>query len=305
MSANVVEAEAGSVAAALPVRSPRRTRLLERTFVRVAVVAIAVLWSLPTAGLLVSSFRSNADVRSSGWWDALLHPFEATQWTLSNYVTVLGADALGTAFINSLVVTIPAVVIPITMAAFAAYAFAWMRFPGRRLLFAIVVAMLVVPIQMSLVPVLRLYAGLDLNGTFLGVWLAHTGFGLPLAIFLLYNYISQLPGDLFESAAIDGASHFQIFRELVVPLSVPALASFAIFQFLWVWNDLLVALVYLGTETSVGTLPARLNELVGTRGEAWHLLTAGAFVTMIVPLAVFLLLQRYFVRGLIAGSVKG
>jgi alpha-glucoside transport system permease protein len=309
VTAGVVEAEpvggAGTVAAVVPIRSPRRAKLLERTFVRVAVVVIAVVWSLPTAGLLISSFRSNADIRSTGWWEALLHPFEAAQWTAANYVSVLGANGLGTAFVNSLVVTIPAVVIPITMAAFAAYAFAWMRFPGRRLLFALVVAMLVVPIQMSLVPVLRLYAGLDLNGTFLGVWLAHTGFGLPLAVFLLYNYISQLPGDLFESASIDGASHFQIFRELVVPLSVPALASFAIFQFLWVWNDLLVALVYLGTEASVGTLPARLNELVGTKGESWHLLTAGAFVTMIVPLTVFLLLQRYFVRGLIAGSVKG
>jgi alpha-glucoside transport system permease protein len=306
VTAGAVEAEGiGSVAAVRATRSPRRARLIERTGVRVAVVVIAVIWSLPTAGLLISSFRSNADIRASGWWDALLHPFEAAQWTVSNYVAVLNADNLATSFVNSLVVTIPSVVIPITMAAFAAYAFAWMRFPGRRLLFAIVVAMLVVPLQMSLVPILRLFAGLDLNGTFLGVWLAHTGFGLPLAIFLLYNYISQLPGDIFESASIDGASHFQIFRELVVPLSVPALASFAIFQFLWIWNDLLVALVYLGTQEQVATLPARLNELVGTKGESWHLLTAGAFVTMIVPLAVFLLLQRYFVRGMIAGSVKG
>ena len=303
-------------AEATPLRSESATRTFGRsTFgrgffgrigVRVAVVLIAVAWSVPTAGLLISSFRPANDIRSTGWWEALLHPFEATTtWTLANYETVLTADGLFNAFINSLVVTIPAVVIPITMAAYAAYAFAWMRFPGRSLLFAIVVGLLVVPIQMSLVPVLRMYAALDLNGTFLGVWLAHSGFGLPLAIFLLYNYISQLPGDLFESASIDGASHFQIFRELVVPLSVPALASFAIFQFLWVWNDLLVALVYLGTQEQVATLPARLNELVGTKGESWHLLTAGAFVTMIVPLTVFLLLQRYFVRGLIAGSVKG
>ena len=277
-----------------------------RVGLRAAVVLVTVAWSLPTAGLMISSFRPANDIRASGWWEALLHPFEAaTSWTLANYETVLTADGLFNAFINSLVVTIPAVVIPITIAAYAAYAFAWMRFPGRSLLFAIVVGLLVVPLQMSLVPVLRLYSVLDLNGTFLGVWLAHAAFGLPLAIFLLYNYISQLPGDLFESAAMDGASHYQVFRTIVIPLSVPALASFAIFQFLWVWNDLLVALVFLGTTDAVMVMPARLNEMVGTRGESWHLLTAGAFVTMAVPLAVFLALQRFFVRGIIAGSVKG
>jgi alpha-glucoside transport system permease protein len=287
------------------VRPLRRTGLLGRTAVRVAVVLITALWSLPTVGLLISSFRSNAAVRSSGWWEALAHPFETAQWTVNNYVSVLNADGLAGSFVNSLVVTIPSVIIPITMAAFAAYAFAWMRFRGKSILFAIVVGLLVVPLQMSLVPILRLYLQLDLTGTFLGTWLAHTGFGLPLAIYLLYNYISQLPGDLFESAAIDGASHFQIFRRIVVPLSVPALASFAIFQFLWIWNDLLIALVYLGTNAEVSVLPARLNELVGTKGEAWHLLTAGAFVTMVVPVTVFLLLQRYFVRGIVTGSVKG
>ncbi|HSK51395.1 MAG TPA: carbohydrate ABC transporter permease [Clostridia bacterium] len=287
------------------VRPLRRTGFLGRTAVRVAVVLITALWSLPTVGLLISSFRSNAAVRESGWWEAIAHPFESAQWTVNNYLSVLNADGLAGSFVNSLVITIPSVIIPITMAAFAAYAFAWMRFPGRSILFAIVVGLLVVPLQMSLVPILRLYLQLDLTGTFLGTWLAHTGFGLPLATYLLYNYISQLPGDLFESAAIDGASHFQIFRRIVVPLSVPALASFAIFQFLWIWNDLLIALVYLGTNEEVAVLPARLNELVGTKGEAWHLLTAGAFVTMIVPVAVFLLLQRYFVRGIVTGSVKG
>jgi alpha-glucoside transport system permease protein len=277
-----------------------------RTGVRVAVILIAVAWSLPTAGLLISSFRPTNDIREGGWWEILLHPFDAARsFTLANYSTVLGADGMLDAFINSLVVTIPAVVIPITIAAYAAYAFAWMRFRGRSILFAIVVGLLVVPLQMSLVPVLRLYTALDLNGTFLGVWLAHASFGLPLAIFLLYNFIAQLPGDLFESAAMDGASHFQVFRSIVVPLSVPALASFAIFQYLWVWNDLLIALIYLGTNDAVAVMPARLNEMVGTKGESWHLLTAGAFVTMVVPLAVFLALQRFFVRGIIAGSVKG
>ena len=179
------------------------------------------------------------------------------------------------AFINSLIVTIPATVIPITIAAFAAYAFAWMRFPGRAILFAVVIGLLVVPLQMTLVPLLRLYNVMDLTGSYLGIWLAHAGFGLPLAIYLLYNYIAQLPKDIFESAFIDGASHYTAFTRLALPLSLPALASFAIFQFLWVWNDLLVALVFLGTDSEVAVLTSRLNELVGTRGEDWHVLTAG------------------------------
>ena len=271
---------------------------------RIAVVAICALWSIPTIGLLVTSVRDPADITTTGWWEALLNPFEEGQWTLGNYQAVIASEGFISAFINSLVVTIPSTVIPITIAAFAAYAFAWIKFPGRGILFAVVVGLLVVPLQMSLIPVLRLFGQVGLNGTFLGIWLAHTAFGLPLAIFLLYNFISQLPRDLFESAAIDGASHFQVFIRLVLPLSVPAIGAFAIFQFLWVWNDLLVALVFLGTGEDQRVLPSALNVLIGNRGGQWHLLTAGAFLTMVVPLAVFLLLQRAFVRGILAGSVK-
>jgi alpha-glucoside transport system permease protein len=295
---------------ALPVTlaEPRRpwSNWLGYAGVRVAVVGIIILWSLPTVGLLISSFRPADAITESGWWEAILHPFESAQeWALTNYETVLGSEGMGESFLNSLIVTIPATVIPITIAAFAAYAFAWMNFRGRSILFAVVVGLLVVPLQMALVPILRLFGALDLTGTFAGVWLAHTGFGLPLAIFLLYNFISQLPKDLMESAFIDGASHLTVFIRLVLPLALPALAAFAIFQFLWVWNDLLVALVYLGTDSSVSVMPARLNELVGTRGDQWHVLTAAAFVTMVVPLIVFLALQRYFVRGILTGSVKG
>ncbi|MCA9971897.1 MAG: carbohydrate ABC transporter permease [Anaerolineales bacterium] len=286
-------------------RSSLTQRFFRQAPVRIAVIVICFVWTLPSVGMLVSSFRSANNIRTTGWWTALLHPFEAAQWTLENYTAVLTADGMANAFANSLIITLPSTVIPITIAAFAAYAFAWMKFPGRDVLFAIVVGLLVVPLQMALIPILRLYTGLELNGTFLGTWLAHTGFGLPLAIYLLYNYISQLPGELFESAWIDGASHYTAFIRLVLPLSVPAIASFAIFQFLWVWNDLLVALVFLGTNPDVAIVTSRLSAMVGTKGEAWHLLTAGAFVTMIVPLIVFFSLQRYFVRGILAGSVKG
>ena len=281
-----------------------RPALLRSLPLRIAVIGICVLWSIPTVGLLVTSVRTPTEITTTGWWEALLHPFQQGQWTLANYQLVINSEGFITAFINSLIVTIPATAIPITIAAFAAYAFAWIRFPFRGFLFAVVVGLLVVPLQMSLIPILRLYGNLHLNGTFLGIWLAHTAFGLPLAIFLLYNFISQLPKDLFESAAIDGASHLQVFMRIVLPLSVPALGAFAIFQFLWVWNDLLIALVFLGTGEEQRVLPSALNVLIGNRGGQWHILTAGAFLTMIVPLAVFLLLQRFFVRGILAGSVK-
>jgi alpha-glucoside transport system permease protein len=282
----------------------QRSVFVRRMPLRVAVIAIAVIWSIPTLGIFISSFRDARDIQTSGWWDALLAPFQ-TQWTLMNYEAVLGGENMANAFINSLIVSIPATIIPITIAAFAAYAFAWMRFPFRGTLFMVVVALLVVPLQMALIPVQEIYQVLGINQTFLGVWVAHAAFGLPLAIFLLYNFISQLPGDLFETASIDGASHFQMFTKVVLPLSVPALAAFAIFQFLWVWNDLLVALVFLGATEDLSVMTLELSKLVGGRGQQWHLLTAGAFMTMILPMLVFLALQRYFVRGLLSGSVKG
>jgi len=220
-------------------------------------------------------------------------------------VETIPGDNFWGALFNSLAVTVPATVIPILIAAFAAYGFAWMKFPGRRIAFVLVVALLVVPLQVALVPLLQFYRRIDLNGTFLAIWLAHTGFGLPLATYLLFNYVSTLPRETLESAFIDGASHFTVFTRLILPLSVPALASFAIFQFLWVWNDYLVALVFLGGNPDFQVVTMRLANIVGSRGQDWHLLTAGAFITMFLPLVVFFSLQRYFVRGLLAGSVKG
>ncbi|WP_246778326.1 carbohydrate ABC transporter permease [Maritalea myrionectae] len=267
---------------------------------------------------------SNLTVNADGgyrWVSA--EPFETTRgqrvlyiaetpprFTLENYAEVLESEGIGRSFINSFTVTIPATIIPILIAAFAAYALAWMQFPGRSVLVAVVVGLLVVPLQMSLIPILRLYNGvMPLFGaeskSYLGIWLAHTGFGLPLAIYLLRNYMASLPKEIMESARMDGASHFNIFTTMVLPLSFPALASFAIFQFLWVWNDLLVATVFLGNNDRQLVLTGRLRELIGSRGDNWEILTSGAFISIIVPLVVFFALQRYFVRGLLAGSVKG
>ncbi len=364
--------------------SKKTNSLLGAIFVNGLLFIIVLIWTIPTIGIFISSFRNPFDIQTSGWWTIFPHKewvnikefkpagdldrngimtiggvsgtfeefrkgvftpdgekvtwvgnkrlgtiqIQEKQWTtrtnftLDNYTKVLSGkryvikasdgsekvfqgDNFVGALLNSLTVSIPATIIPILIAAFAAYGFAWMRFPGRKFLFVMVVALLVIPLQVALVPILKDYVKLDLNGTFLAVWLAHTGFGLPLATYLLFNYIRGLPRDILESAFIDGASHFTIFIRLILPLSIPALASFAIFQFLWVWNDYLVALVFIGAKPDVQVFTMRLAEIVGSRGNDWHLLTSGAFVSMVLPLLVFFSLQRYFVRGLLAGSVKG
>jgi alpha-glucoside transport system permease protein len=280
------------------------------------VSLIAALWTIPSLGLLLNSFRAAQSARGSGWWTLLSteggwwkiwtipgHFLDTANWTLGNYRQVLSGEGFGGAFANSLAVTIPAVVIPITIAAFAAYAFSWMRFPGRQVLFALVVGLMVVPLQMALIPILKVYQTFNVTGTFPAIWLAHAGFGLPLAVYLLRNYIGSLPSSLMESASIDGADHFTIFWRLVVPLSVPVLAAFAIFQFLWVWNDYLIALIFLGSDLPVLTF--QLAQLNGRGEGALSLLPAAAFITMVLPMVVFFSLQRFFVRGLTAGSVKG
>ena len=274
---------------------------LGRWLVRIALALICLVWTIPTIGLLVSSFRPEDAVATSGWWSQITTPL---QWTFDNYASVL-EGGMAEAFVNSIAVSVPATVIPIVAAAFAAYAFSWMEFRGREVMFIIFVALLVVPLQVALVPMLRIYSSLGLTGTFLAVWLAHTAFGMPLAVYLFRNYMGSLPREVIESAKVDGASHFQIFWRLIIPLSVPALAAYAIFQFLWVWNDLLVALVFLGGSPDVQVVTLNLRTLLGSQGQAWHLLTAGAFITMTVPMIVFFSLQRFFVRGLTAGSVKG
>jgi alpha-glucoside transport system permease protein len=281
------------------------TKLFSRTLLHTVIIFICFMWLMPSLGLLVSSFRTRNDILSSGWWTVFQNPFDFSQYTVENYTQVISSSGMGRAFLNSLIITIPSTIIVIIIAAFAAYAFARMEFPGRQILFVVVVGLLVVPLQMTLIPILRIYNRLGLAGTFYGIWLAHTGYGLPFAVFLLRNFFGALPKDIFESAFLDGASHHTAFFRLALPLSVPALASLAIFQFLWVWNDLLVALIYLGGTEQVSPLTLRLSSLVNSLGQNWQLLTAAAFISMILPLVLFFSLQRYFVRGILAGSIKG
>ncbi len=276
--------------------------LLRRLPLHVAVTGVCLIWIMPALGLLVSSFRPPQLVYSTGWWTAFLPPIRLT---LGNYVEVLDAYNMKRSFLNSLFIAIPSTVAPITLAAYAAYALSWMRFRGRELVLALVVGALVIPLQLTLIPVLRLFTRVGLTGTFPGLWLAHTAYGLPFAIYLLRNFIGALPRDLMEAAHIDGASPLAVFFRLVLPLSVSSVASLAIFQFLWVWNDLLVALIYVGGAPDVAPLTVATSNLVNSLGQNWQLLTAAAFLSMALPMVIFFALQRAFVRGILAGAVKG
>jgi alpha-glucoside transport system permease protein len=277
----------------------------------VAALIIAVLWTTPTFGLLISSFRPAEAIRETGWWTFFSNP----ALTLDNYQDVLlsssqSSPQLGAYFVNSLSIAIPGTIFPLVIASMAAYAFAWIKFRGSGWIFILVFALQIVPLQMALIPLLQVFGtilrpGQEWLHNVMPIWIAHTIFALPLAIFLLHNFISEIPGEVIEAARVDGASHMQVFLRIVLPLALPAIASFAIFQFLWVWNDLLVALIFSGGTQDAAPLTQRLAELTGTRGQDWQRLTAAAFVSLIVPLIVFFGLQRYFVRGLLAGSTKG
>jgi alpha-glucoside transport system permease protein len=272
---------------------------------KVVLLVLCLLWMIPLFGLFITSFRPLDDVNSTGWWTIFTHPSTLSHLTLDNYDKALTGNAhMGRAFINSLAIALPATFIPLLIAAFAAYAFTFMEFWGREILFLTIVSMLVVPNFVAFIPILKLYKSFDLNGTFPAVWLAHIGFGMSLAIYILRNYMATLPKTVIESAKIDGASHYQTFFRLVLPMSVPALAAFAIFQFLWVWNDLLVALVFIGPGSNE-PVTVGLTHLKGQLGQGWEVTTAGGMLTMILPILVFLGLQRFFVRGLTAGAVKG
>ena len=311
----VADGTGGPITSAAAGGSIRRRRLLfGRLPLHVAVIGLALLWSIPTIALIVSSFRAPAEIASSGWWTAIKTPFD---WMLANYDAVLSQRGMGKAFLNSLIITVPASTITILVAAFAAYAFAWMQFPGRNLLLLVLVGLLVVPVQMTLIPVLRLYVELSVDvevpllggklfgtSSYPGIWVAHGAYGLPFAVYLLRNFFGGLPRDLIEAALLDGASDMGVFFRIVLPLSMPAIAALAIFNFLWTWHDLLVALVFLG-DPNLAPMTLRITNLVSSFGTSYQLLTAAAFVSMAVPLLVFFALQRYFVQGILAGAVKG
>jgi alpha-glucoside transport system permease protein len=279
--------------------SGRIVNALNRAPIHIVLAFIALVWLVPTVGLLVTSFRPAADMRATGWWEAIF----TMRFTMTNYETVLAARGLGDAFLNTVIITLPSTFLPVLLCAFGAYAFSWLRFPFRDTLFLIVVAMLMIPVQVAFIPLLTMFRPTGLLHSYGAVWLAHTAFALPFGIFLLRNFFITLPKDLIEAARIDGASTWGIFRTIVVPLSVPAIAAYGIFQFLWVWNDLLMALVFV-QRGDQWPMTRAVQALLSQYGNEWHLLAAGAFLLMVVPMLVFFALQRYFVQGLLAGSVK-
>jgi alpha-glucoside transport system permease protein len=300
----VLEKDAAASDAGAPTTSAARARKrLSSPWASLAALVIAVLWTIPTFGLFLSSFRPERDVQRTGWWTFFTNP----GFTFDNYDEVLfgGSQPLINYFVNSILITLPSVVIPIVLAMLAAYGFAWTRFPLRDTLFVAIFALQIVPLQVALLPLLEIFVGTGLNNTFWTVWIAHSTFALPLAIFLLHNAMRDIPLELVEAARVDGAGHVRIFTTIMLPLLKPAIAAFAVFQFLWVWNDLLVALVFAGGTSDVAPLTVRVADLAGSRSTEWHLLASGGFISIIIPLIVFLALQRYFVRGLLAGSVKG
>jgi alpha-glucoside transport system permease protein len=274
---------------------------LQRLPLHVIIIIFCAVWVIPTVGLVINSFRSLSDMAQAGWWTTLFPPHG---FTLSSYQEVLNTEGVATSIVNSLLITLPATVIQLAIATMGAYAFAWMKFPGKNIFFIVIVGLMVVPIQMTLIPVLQFFKAVHLNGTITAVWLAHSGYGLPFEVFLLRNYLGGLPREIFESAEVDGAGHAVRFLRIALPMTIPAIASLTIFVFLGVWNDLLVALTFLGT-SPFRPLTVVITTLVTSFGGGWQFLTAAAVIQMALPLAVFIALQRYFVRGVTAGSVKG
>jgi alpha-glucoside transport system permease protein len=277
----------------------RIVKLISRTPIHIALGLIGVVWLAPTIGLLVTSFRPRTDIQATGWWETIA----TLRFTTENYESVLNAQGMLQAFVNNLIISIPSTLIPLAICSMAAYAFSWIRFPFRDSLFLLVVALLMVPVQVAFIPLLTIFRPFGITQGYIAIWLVHTAFALPFGIFLLRNFFITLPRDLIEAARIDGSSDIGIFRTIVVPLSVPAIAAYGIFQFLWVWNDLLMALVFVQKSENFPMTRAVQN-LLSQYGTEWHLLAAGAFLLMVVPLIVFFSLQRYFVQGLLAGSVK-